>query len=173
MSCRLRTSKRHKCRAACASWALLWQPIHGYRRLAIVAGGMPIAKSGSDTHDVMLDAASRVRETPPTHATSRLAANDSGEPATAFKAFSLRRTRGGRRPDEGCGHQRSCKRPLTPTLCPCSAKGEGASNQAPALPCRLPAYGFKVLLPCSSLCPLCLCGSFPSRPSRPRRLPHR
>ena len=45
-------------------------------------------------------------------------------------AFSLcgARGEGGRRPDEGFGHPRPRTPPLTPTLSPCSAKGEGAEG---------------------------------------------
>ncbi len=47
--------------------------------------------------------------------------------------FSLRGARGegGRRPNEGCGHQRRRAKPLTPTLSPCSAKGEGEEHASP------------------------------------------
>ncbi len=51
------------------------------------------------------------------------------------RAFSLRGARGevGRRPDEGCGHQRSRIEHLTLALSPCSAKGEGEALYQPGL----------------------------------------
>ena len=58
--------------------------------------------------------------------------------------FSLREARGegGRRPDEGSGHQRRRSQPLTPALSPCCAKGEGeeAAGSEAALKIRHTAH---------------------------------
>ena len=62
-------------------------------------------------------------------------------------AFSppRRRGEGGRRPDEGWGHQRRRPQPLTPALSPSPRKGEGASGFGPQSLSRRSLLGWLLL----------------------------